>query len=100
MKNISQQKIYDVNDRYGNDIEVAKAEYVKTGKRVDLNIMFQNLRLEMDRIVDEYFNMSNYYINEFKNKTLKNEIAFDMGKYYYFQTNAKVGTAGFNKRQN
>ncbi len=89
MKNTAQQKIYDVNDRYVKLIEEAKEEYIKSGKRVQLNLAYQYLRIDIDRIIDEYMNLSNYYQQEFNADSDQEEIKFDKGKYYYFQTNSE-----------
>ncbi len=89
MKNLTQQKIYDVNDSYLYDIEEAKQTFIDTGKQVELKKSLNNLRTDIDRIIDEYKNMSNYYIKEFKVKLQDIDIVFDKGKHYYFQSNNK-----------
>jgi len=85
MKNTVQQKIYDVNDKYVKEIEEAKADYVETGRRKALNLVLQNYRTDIDRLVDEYLIISQYYVQEFENNEFEIIDDFDKGKYYNFQ---------------
>jgi hypothetical protein len=85
MKNTTQQKIYDVNDKYVQEIEDAKASYIETGRRKALNLVLQNYRTDIDRLVDEYVTIAQYYIQEFENSEFDIVDDFDKGKYYYFQ---------------
>jgi hypothetical protein len=85
MKNTTQQKIYDVNDKYLQEIEEAKTSYIETGRRKALNLVLQNYRTDIDRLIDEYLTIAQYYIQEFENNEIDIVDDFDKGKYYYFQ---------------
>jgi len=91
MKNTTQQKIYDVNDKYVQEIEDAKATYIETGRRKALNLVLQNYRTDIDRLVDEYMMIAQYYIQEFENSEIEIVDDFDKGKYYYFQNESNGG---------
>ena len=82
---MAQRKIFDVNDMYAKEIEEAKEEYIRTGRKVDLNLIINNLRTDIDRIVDEYLNLVNYYVQEFNVKDIEIRDEFEKGPYYGFQ---------------
>jgi len=84
MKTIAQKKIFDVNDMYANDIEAAKEEYVKTGRKVNLNLIINTLRTDIDRIIDEHINLANYYVKEFEEEGIEIKDEFEKGPYYFF----------------
>ncbi len=86
MKTISQKKIFDVNDMYANEIAQTKEEYIKTGRKVGLNLIINNLRADIDRIVDEHMNLVNYYVKEFEEQDIEIKDEFDKGPYYFFQS--------------
>jgi len=86
MKTIAQKKIFDVNDMYSNEIEQMKEEYVKTGRKINLNLVINNLRIDIDRIIDEHMNLANYYVKEFEEEGIEVKDEFEKGPYYFFQS--------------
>lgn len=90
MKTIAQKKIFDVNDMYANDIEAAKEEYVKTGRKVNLNLIINTLRTDIDRIIDEHMNLANYYVNEFEEQSIEIKDEFEKGPYYFFHAETNL----------
>ena len=89
MKKMAQQKIFDINDRYAREVESAKENYVQTGKRAPLNLVLNNLRTDIDRVVDEYLKLASYYVKEFDIQDVEIVDDFEKGTYYYFQNENK-----------
>ncbi len=85
MRNVSQQKIFEVNELYAEEIEQVKEDYIKTGRKMPLTLKLNILRVDIDRIVDDYLNLVNYYVKEFNVNDVQVIDEFDKGPYYSFQ---------------
>jgi len=90
MKTIAQKKIFDINDMYSNEIKQAKEEYVKIGSNTALNLVINNLRIDIDRIIDEHINLAKYYVKEFEKEDTKVKDEFEKGPYYFFQSKNNI----------
>jgi hypothetical protein len=90
MKTIAQKKIFDLNDMYANEVAQAKDEYIKTGRKVGLNLIINTLRVDIDRIVDEHMNLANYYVKEFEEQSIEVKDEFEKGPHYFFQSDNNI----------
>lgn len=89
MKNTTQQKIFNINDMYANEIQAAKEEFITTGQKSKLNMKINSLRTDIDREIDQYNNLVKYYVGKFNEKSMQEDVVFDKGPYYSFQNNVK-----------
>jgi hypothetical protein len=89
IQNATQQKIFDINDIYNERILHSMSEYVETGDAVKLNNVFQNLVLDINRLLDEFEKFSKHYNTHSEVVNKDDKVEFDLGKYYYFKTKQK-----------